>query len=87
MSSCDFLIKFISHHPRLSFVGLMLTDICCHPFFANSDENNLIVTGKANEKQILEALRRYHHRPTYIQKALYHLFSLTTVSDKQAKVF
>ncbi len=75
----ELLIIFIQHHPRLSFIGLMLTEvICSNPYFVNNKD--LIVTGKANEKQILEALKRYMQRPTYIQKALYNLFYLTTVS-------
>lgn len=35
------------------------------------------VSGMATEAQILEALRRYPHRPTYVQKCLYNLFRLT----------
>jgi hypothetical protein len=40
----------------------------------NSDEQ---VTGIATESQLLEALRRYTHRPIYVQKCLYNLFRLT----------
>ena len=46
-----------------------------HPLFSQTE--TLTVTGRANEKQILASLKRYIHRPAYIQKALYHLFSLT----------
>jgi Zyg-11 family protein len=35
------------------------------------------VTGIATESQLLEALRRYTHRPVYVQKCLYNLFRLT----------
>ena len=55
----------------------MMNDLSAHPVFTNNE--NLTVTGKANEKQVLEALRRYHYRPKYIEKALYHLFQLTNV--------
>lgn len=83
ISSIDLLIRFISHHPQLSFIGLMQNDLCLHPYFTNpaaaENHQNLVITGRANEQQVLEALRRYHHRPTFIQKALYHLFSLTQV--------
>lgn len=41
--------------------------------------SNLQVTGEANEKQILEALRRYVLRAVYVQKSLYTLFRLTQV--------
>lgn len=37
------------------------------------------VTGEANEKQILEALKRYVLRAVYVQKSLYTLFRLTQV--------
>ena len=46
-----------------------------HPLFSQTE--TLTVTGRANEKQILASLKRYIHRPAYIQKALYHLFNLT----------
>ena len=75
LSSIDLLINFLSHHPRITFVGLLLTDRCMHPLFSQTE--TLTVTGRANEKQILASLKRYIHRPAYIQKALYHLFSLT----------
>lgn len=55
----------------------MLTNICNEAMF---NDDKYVVTGTANERQILEALRRYIHRPSYIQKALYHLFSLTQVA-------
>jgi len=75
LASVDFLLRFLAQHPKLSFLGLMMNDLSAHPVFTNNE--NLTVTGKANEKQVLEALRRYHYRPKYIEKALYHLFQLT----------
>ena len=77
LASVDFLLRFLAQHPKLSFLGLMMNDLSAHPVFTNNE--NLTVTGKANEKQVLEALRRYHYRPKYIEKALYHLFQLTNV--------
>lgn len=77
LASVDFLLRFLAQHPKLSFLGLMMNDLSAHPVFMNNE--NLTVTGKANEKQVLEALRRYHYRPKYIEKALYHLFQLTNV--------
>ena len=41
---------------------------------------DLFVTGNASEEQTLEALKRYSHRPYFVQKALSHLFSITHVS-------
>ena len=41
---------------------------------------DLFVTGNACEEQTLEALKRYSHRPYFVQKALSHLFSITHVS-------
>ena len=41
---------------------------------------DLFVTGNACEDQTLEALKRYSHRPYFVQKALSHLFSITHVS-------
>ena len=79
MSSIDVLMQFLNHHPQINFVGLMLTDRCMHPRFSQTE--TLTVTGRANEKQILASLKRYIHRPTYIQKALFHLFTLTQVSQ------
>ena len=37
---------------------------------------NLVVTGTANEAQLLEMLRRYSERPSYVMKALNDLFAL-----------
>ena len=37
---------------------------------------NLVVTGTADESQLLEMLRRYSERPSYVMKALNDLFTL-----------
>ena len=37
---------------------------------------NLVVTGTADENQLLEMLRRYSERPSYVMKALNDLFTL-----------
>ena len=63
-----------------------MTELCSHSFFHNGNESNLIVTGNATEEQTLEALKRYLHRPFFVQKALSHLFSLTHVSIKIALI-
>ena len=80
----------------MKFLGLMMTELCAHPMFENSNRTDqgspkssgakrsvskdLVITGNANEEQTLEALKRYLHRQYFIQKALSHLFSLTHVS-------
>ncbi len=38
----------------------------------------LVISGFGNEAQILEMLRRYVDRPTYMTKALYFLFKMTS---------
>lgn len=76
------LLEFLQHHPKLKFLGLSLTQACQFNVFSsakclNSQGNFIVVTGEANEVQILEALRRYISRSQYVQKSLYTLFSLT----------
>lgn len=81
LRNVDVLATFLRYHPDLKFMGLMLTDTCKHDVFVNDQHMfyslERVVSGCANEAQILEALRRYIQRPQYITKALYHLFRLT----------
>lgn len=66
---------------KLEFVGLMHTSACFDDMFINKACNeydaDLVVTGNATEGQILESLRRYLNRPSYIQKSLYYLYNHT----------
>ncbi|XP_015119052.1 protein zyg-11 homolog B isoform X1 [Diachasma alloeum] len=75
------LKDFIKAHPYLEFLGLVHSDACYDDSLANPANkdfrHNLMVSGMATEAQILEALRRYPHRPIYVQKCLYNLFRLT----------
>ncbi|XP_011312713.1 protein zyg-11 homolog B isoform X2 [Fopius arisanus] len=75
------LKEFIKSHPYLEFLGLVHSDVCYDDSLANPANKdyrpNLMVSGMATETQILEALRRYPHRPVYVQKCLYNLFRLT----------
>ncbi|GLH07966.1 Protein zer-1 homolog [Gryllus bimaculatus] len=77
------LRSFLQHHKELCFLGLIDSDVCYDESFTNPrhpDYNDqLVVTGTATEAQILEALRRYSHRPQYVQKCLYNLFRLTPI--------
>ncbi|CAF0733697.1 unnamed protein product [Brachionus calyciflorus] len=45
--------------------------------FKEVDLTNLIVTGESTEQQILSSLKYYKSRQTYLQRALYNLFTLT----------
>ncbi|KAK7864900.1 hypothetical protein R5R35_001989 [Gryllus longicercus] len=85
------LRSFLQHHKELCFLGLIDSDVCYDESFTNPrhpDYNDqLVVTGTATEAQILEALRRYSHRPQYVQKCLYNLFRLTPIfSDARVDV-
>uniref|UniRef100_T1J5A3 Uncharacterized protein n=1 Tax=Strigamia maritima TaxID=126957 RepID=T1J5A3_STRMM len=75
------LRKFLSGHPKMYFLGLVQTNVCCDSMFTDSlhvlYNKNLTVTGSGNENQILEALRRYPYRVLYTLKSLYYLFPLT----------
>ena len=35
------------------------------------------VSGEANEAQLIEALQQYYNRAVFVQRTLYHLFSIT----------
>lgn len=39
---------------------------------------NLVIAGLGNEEQIKVTLKKHLDRPLYVQKALYHLFQLTS---------
>ncbi|KAF7993187.1 hypothetical protein HCN44_006247 [Aphidius gifuensis] len=75
------LKEFIKSHPRLEFIGLVHSDVCYDESLINplniDYKPELMVSGMATEAQILEALKRYPHRPIYVQKCLYNLFRLT----------
>ncbi|XP_052825514.1 protein zyg-11 homolog B [Octopus bimaculoides] len=79
------LLEFLQHHPKLKFLGLSLTVACQFSVIASSKclhGTPIVITGEANEMQILESLRRYILREKYIQKSLYTLFSLTQNLEK-----
>lgn len=77
----DDLKTFLQLHPNLKFLGLVLTEACFDDMFTKESDPlynpNLVVTGSATEKQILESLQRYPLRPFYIQKSLYYLYNQT----------
>jgi len=77
------LHTFLSSHPRLVFLGLVLTDAAKDPLFREPSHpehhtiTHILLSGFGTECQILEALKRYLARPQYIQKTLYYLFKMT----------
>ncbi|XP_077981711.1 protein zyg-11 homolog B-like [Glandiceps talaboti] len=88
---------FLDNHPHLEFLGLLLTksmvpetlamiDLCAAEFLTNERHpdyrQDLKVTGEANEKQVLEALKRYSNRANYMHKTLCTLFNMTQTLDK-----
>ncbi|XP_070563133.1 protein zyg-11 homolog B-like isoform X2 [Ptychodera flava] len=91
------LQTFLRNHPRVKFVGLLLTksvvpetlamiDLCSAEFLTNEHHmdyrRDLQVTGESNEKQVLEALRRYSSRANYMHKTLCTLFNMTQALDR-----
>ncbi|KAK8773725.1 hypothetical protein V5799_011743 [Amblyomma americanum] len=81
------LRSFLEAHPKMRFLGLMQTDACFDDFFTRElpSHSDLVITGCADERQILEALRRYPDRPYYVQKSLYYLYQYT-LSYSQPRV-
>lgn len=77
------LAAFVLAHPNMTFLGLMYLNACYEQMYVNPDHPNyrqdLAVTGLASEKQLLEGLERYPHRPIFLHKCLLGLFRITTL--------
>ncbi|XP_019961544.2 protein zyg-11 homolog isoform X1 [Paralichthys olivaceus] len=71
---------FVEARGGLVFLGLLATGVSSCDVL--SSQENLKVTGEANENQVCEALRRYRDRECFIREALVHLYNLTTDIDK-----
>jgi len=82
---------------HLSFLGLMQTDICTNDVFTcdrtasseytvQDEYTGLMVTGFATQDQILNSLRVYAERPSYIQKSLCFLYNYTINELSQPRV-
>ncbi|KAG7227283.1 hypothetical protein INR49_000287 [Caranx melampygus] len=71
---------FVETRGGLVFLGLLATGVSSCDVL--SSQENLKVTGEANENQVCEALRRYRDRECFIREALVHLYNLTTDIDK-----
>lgn len=65
------------NHLYNRYLGIVLNNVAFEPVFYDGDIK-LVIAGLGNEEQIKVALRKYCDRPLYVQKALYHLFQLTT---------
>nr|XP_023021052.1 protein zyg-11 homolog B-like [Leptinotarsa decemlineata] len=86
------LIKFIEAHPRLKYLGSVLCSANYDSIFSDTNKidfpYNLVIAGLGNEEQIKVALKKYQDRSNYVQKALYHLFQLTsTFQEARPDVF
>ncbi|KAL3887085.1 hypothetical protein ACJMK2_027041 [Sinanodonta woodiana] len=82
------LMQFLKSHYNIQFLGLALTRACRYPLFLGDKDSelktNITVTGEANERQLLECLRRYAaNRQTYVKRALFKLYSLLLLAIKQ----
>ncbi|XP_023283087.1 protein zyg-11 homolog isoform X1 [Seriola lalandi dorsalis] len=71
---------FVEARSGLVFLGLLATGVSSCAVL--SSQENLKVTGEANENQVCEALRRYRDRECFTREALVHLYNLTTDIDK-----
>ena len=60
--------------PLFIYPSIYLSNFC----FIIDFEFCLVITGFGTEGQILESLRRYIDRPSYVSKALFFLFKMTT---------
>ncbi|XP_021353883.1 protein zyg-11 homolog B-like [Mizuhopecten yessoensis] len=80
------LRRFLSEHKNIKFLGLARTTYCEMPMFCDDDRADfscdIVISGDANERQVLEALRRYVQRVVYVQKSLYTLFRLTQAMEE-----
>ncbi|CAJ1071728.1 protein zyg-11 homolog [Xyrichtys novacula] len=71
---------FVEARGGLVFLGLLATGASSCDVL--STQKNLKVTGKANENQVCEALRRYRDRECFIREGLIRLYNLITDIDK-----
>ncbi|CAH1111993.1 unnamed protein product [Psylliodes chrysocephalus] len=78
----QFLVKLIETHPKLQVLGIVLCSATFDPMFSDicgvDYPRHLNIAGLGNEEQIKVTLTKYKEKHTYIQKALYHLFQLTS---------
>lgn len=77
----SFVIHKYHYGNSMKFLGLLMTSVCYDDIFTDESHeyynNELVVSGNATEAMILESLRRYTHRPAFVQRSLYNLYSYT----------
>lgn len=79
---------YLEAHPKLRYLGIVLNSIAFEILFSEPNNHDLVVAGLGNLDQIKVALKRHYERPSYVQKALYHLFQLTTTfSEARPDIF
>ncbi|XP_022910842.2 protein zyg-11 homolog B-like [Onthophagus taurus] len=80
-SEKDVLIKFIQSHRKLECLGLVTNPIANDPYFnSNNDtiKRKFLIAGLGSDEQISRTLILYEDKAYFVQKALYHLFQLTS---------
>lgn len=81
----DVLLNYLNHHPKMKYLGIVVNHVAFESAFCDKRapdfRRDLTIAGVGSEEQIIVALRRYCERPVYMQKALYHLFQLTSSFD------
>lgn len=81
-----FLHAFILSHPKLEYLGIVLTSVQFEAPFSDPQHEdypkNLIIAGLGNESQIKVTLKKYKDRSQFAQKALYNLFRLTNATQE-----
>ncbi|KAK4877940.1 hypothetical protein RN001_010446 [Aquatica leii] len=73
----DGLDLYLKKHQKLRYLGLVLNLVVFEPQFCDPN-NSLVIAGVGGECQIKVTLRRHYEFASYVQKALYHLFQLTS---------
>lgn len=76
------LESYLDQKTNLKYLGIVLNHCCFEQMFCERSHEkfrkDLVVAGLGSEEQIKVSLKKYYERPLYMQKALYHLFQLTT---------
>ncbi|KAB0791231.1 hypothetical protein PPYR_03031 [Photinus pyralis] len=91
-ASKETLDAFLRKHAKLRYLGLVLNWIVVDPQYCDPEHvdfnPNLVIAGVGSESQIKVTLQKHYERANYVQKALYHLFQLTsTFQEARPDVF
>ncbi|XP_018322047.1 protein zyg-11 homolog B-like isoform X2 [Agrilus planipennis] len=90
--SKDALENYIKTHPHLKYLGIVLNLVAFESPFSDPNDprfnHDLMIAGLGSENQIKMTLKRHFERELYVQKALYHLFQLTSAfHEARADIF